>query len=309
MDWGEFGKNIIGKKMIVLLAVTGAVYFFLQYLTPLLAPVLLAMLFVTIFGPVMKRMNRKLHFPRPLSAIVLLILATLLLAVLLWVLSSWVAAWNTQNVSLYFFNSLVYAIVSCVGVLLISAPGAYVLSRWKFVGGKTIRIGLVIAMSVPTIMIIMPLYSLAVQWGIKGRVLLVVLYIMLRVPYTAIYLLDFFSSLSRSYEEAAYIDGCSHSRTFWQIMLPLVQPAIITVTIFNFMSVWNEFFMALIFTTSDSMTPVGVGLLQIVNAMKYSGQYGAMFAAVIIVFLPTFLLYLFLSEKIIVGATSGGVKG
>ena len=89
MDWGEFGKNIIGKKMIVLLAVTGAVYFFLQYLTPLLAPVLLAMLFVTIFGPMMKRMNRKLHFPRPLSAIVLLILATLLLAVLLWVLSSW----------------------------------------------------------------------------------------------------------------------------------------------------------------------------------------------------------------------------
>ena len=80
-------------------------------------------------------------------------------------------------------------------------------------------------------------------------------------------------------------------------------------TIFNFMSVWNEFFMALIFTTSDSMTPVGVGLLQIVNAMKYSGQYGAMFAAVIIVFLPTFLLYLFLSEKIIVGATSGGGKG
>lgn len=90
MDWGEFGKNIIGKKMIVLLSVTGAVYFFLQYLTPLLAPVLLAMLFVTIFGPMMKRMNRKLHFPRPLSAIVLLILATLLLAVLLWVLSSWV---------------------------------------------------------------------------------------------------------------------------------------------------------------------------------------------------------------------------
>ena len=167
---------------------------------------------------------------------------------------NYVTAWNTQNVSLYFFNSLVYAIVSCVGVLLISAPGAYVLSRWKFVGGKAIRIGLVIAMSVPTIMIIMPLYSLAVQWGIKGRVLLVVLYIMLRVPYTAIYLLDFFSSLSRSYEEAAYIDGCSHSRTFWQIMLPLVQPAIITVTIFNFMSVWNEFFMALIFTTSDSMT-------------------------------------------------------
>jgi hypothetical protein len=76
MDWGEFGKKIIGKKMIVLLLVTGAVYFFLQYLTPLSAPVLLAMLFVTIFGPMMKRMNQRLHFPRPLSAIVLLIVPT-----------------------------------------------------------------------------------------------------------------------------------------------------------------------------------------------------------------------------------------
>lgn len=90
MDWGEFGKNIIGKKVIVLLLVTGAVYFFLQYLTPLLAPVLLAMLFVTIFGPMMQRMNLRLRFPRPLSAIVLLSIATVLLAGLLWVLVSWV---------------------------------------------------------------------------------------------------------------------------------------------------------------------------------------------------------------------------
>lgn len=89
MDWGEFGKKIIGKKMIVLLLVTGAVYFFLQYLTPLSAPVLLAMLFVTIFGPRMKRMNQRLHFPRPLSAIVLLIVATVLLVGLLWILVSW----------------------------------------------------------------------------------------------------------------------------------------------------------------------------------------------------------------------------
>ena len=218
-------------------------------------------------------------------------------------------AWQSQNVSVYFANSLIYAIISCAGVLLISAPGAYVLSRWDFACSKLVRIGLVIAMSVPTIMIILPLYSLAVQWGIKGRVLLVVLYIMLRVPYTTIYLLDFFSTLSKSYEEAAYIDGCSHAGTFWKIMLPLVQPAVITVTIFNFMSVWNEFFMALIFTTSDEMMPVGVGLLQIVNAMKYTGQYGAMFAAVLIVFLPTFLLYIFMSEKIIAGVTGGGVKG
>ena len=222
---------------------------------------------------------------------------------------NYVTAWNNQNVSVFFGNSLLYATISCVGVLVISAPAAYVLSRWKFVGSKALRIALVIAMSVPAIMIIMPLYSLAVQWGIKGRILLIALYIMLQVPYTTIYMLDFFATLSRSYEEAAYLDGCSATGTFWKIMLPLVQPAVITVSIFNFLSVWNEFFMALIFTTSETMTPVGVGLLQIVNAMKYSGNYGGMFAAVLIVFLPTFLLYIFMSEKIIAGVTGGGVKG
>ncbi len=222
---------------------------------------------------------------------------------------NYITAWKSQNVSIFFANSLLYATVSCFGVLAISAPAAYVLSRWDFKGSKAIRMGLLIGMSVPTIMVIMPLYTLAVQWQIKGRILLIALYIMLRVPYTTMYLLDFFGTLSRSYEEAAYIDGCPPAKTFWVIMLPLVQPAVITVTIFNFLSVWNEFFMALIFTSTADMTPVGVGLLQIVNSMKYSGDYGAMFAAVIIVFMPTFLLYLFLSEKIIAGVTGGGVKG
>lgn len=218
-------------------------------------------------------------------------------------------AWQNKNVSLFFANSLLYATVGCVGVLVISAPAAYVLSRWKFKGSKTLRMALLVAMSVPSIMVIMPLYALSVQWQVKGRLLLMLLYIMLNVPYTTMYLLEFFSTLSRSYEEAAYIDGCSHTKTFWVIMLPLVQPAVITVTIFNFLAIWNEFFMALIFNNDPDMTPVGVGLLQIVNSMKYSGDYGALFAAVIIVFLPTFLLYVFLSEKIIAGVTGGGVKG
>ncbi len=222
---------------------------------------------------------------------------------------NYVTAWKVQNVSVFFGNSLLYSVVSCFGVLAISAPAAYVLSRWQFTGGTALRIGLVIAMSVPVIMVIMPIYSLIVQWGIKGRVVLILLYIMLRVPYTTIYLMDFFATLSRSYEEAAYLDGCSAPKTFLKIMLPLVQPAVVTVTIFNFMSVWNEFFMALIFTSSESMTPVGVGLLNIVNSMKYTGNYGGMFAAVINVFLPTFLIYIFMSEKIIAGVTGGGVKG
>ncbi len=222
---------------------------------------------------------------------------------------NYVNAWNSSNVSVYFGNSLLYSIVTCIAVILISAPAAYVISRFKFMGDKILKSALIVTMSIPAIMIIMPLYSLTTQWGIRGRTLLMVLYIMMRVPYTTVYLITFFATLSRSYEEAAAIDGCSAGKTFWVIMLPLIQPAIVTVTIFNFLSVWNEFFMAFIFASGEKLAPVCVGLMNIVNAMKYTGNYGGLFAAVIIVFLPTFLLYIFLSEKIISGVTGGGVKG
>ena len=222
---------------------------------------------------------------------------------------NYINAWNSSNVSVFFMNSLLYSIVTCAVVILIAAPAAYVLSRYTFLGNKPIKTSLILAMSIPEVMIIMPIYSLTTQFQIRGRILLIILYIFIRVPFTTTYLLNFFVSLSRSYDEDAAIDGCSPAKTFWQIMLPLVQPAIVTVTIFNFLSVWNEFFMALIFATSSDMTPVGVGLLQIVNSMKYTYDYGGLFAAVIIVFLPTFLLYIFLSEKIISGVTGGGVKG
>lgn len=222
---------------------------------------------------------------------------------------NYVNAWKAQNVSVFFANSLLYAITACVGVILISAPAAYVLSRFEFLGNKVMKSSLIVAMSIPAVMIIMPIFSLSTKWNLKGRILLILLYIFLNVPYTTTYLLNFFATLSRTYEEAAAIDGCPPAKTFWVIMLPLVQPALITVTIFNFLGVWNEFFMALIFASSERMTPVGVGLLQIVNSMKYTGDYDGLFAAVVIVFLPTFLLYIFLSEKIIAGVTGGGIKG
>lgn len=222
---------------------------------------------------------------------------------------NYINAWTSSNVSVFFGNSLLYAAVTCTIVILIAAPAAYALSRFTFLGNKGIKTSLVLAMSIPEVMIIMPIYSLTATYHIRGRILLMTLYIMLRVPFTTTYLLNFFASLSKSYEEAASIDGCKPTQTFWRIMFPLIQPAIVTVTIFNFMGVWNEFFMALIFATSTETTPVGVGLLQIVNGMKYTGDYGGLFAAVIIVFLPTFLLYIILSERIIAGVTGGGVKG
>lgn len=86
-------------------------------------------------------------------------------------------------------------------------------------------------------------------------------------------------------------------------------PGIITVTIFNFINIWNEYFLSLIFANSDQVRSVAVGLYSMINSMRYTGDYAGMFAAVMIVFLPTFVLYIFLSNKIIAGVTGGAIKG
>lgn len=223
---------------------------------------------------------------------------------------NYVKAWKIQRVSVYFMNSMIYATISSALLIVICAPAAYVLSRFTFLGNKTIKGSLVLAMSVPSIMIIIPILNITTALKVNGtRGLLIFLYVAVSIPYTVTFLLDFFSSLSRTYEEAAAIDGCSPIKTFWKIMFPLAQPGIITVTIFNFLGIWNEYFMSLVFASEDAKRSVGVGLFTIVAAMKQNGDYGALFAAVIIVFLPTFLLYILLSQKIIAGVTGGGIKG
>ena len=226
---------------------------------------------------------------------------------------NYVKAWTSQNVSVFFTNSLVYSTISATLLILVCAPAAYVLSRFKFFLNRTIQSGFVAAMGIPVVMIILPLFGLVSQLqllkqDITVRLLMIFLYVGINVPYTTIFLLAFFSNISRSYEEAAAIDGCPPMGTFWKIMLPLAQPGVITVSIFNFINVWNEYFMSLIFANADAQRPVAVGLYSMINSMKYTGDWAGMFAAVIIVFLPTFLLYIFLSEKIIAGVT-GGIKG
>lgn len=226
---------------------------------------------------------------------------------------NYVKAWTNSNVSEFFMNSLIYSIVSCLFLIVICAPAAYVLARYTFVGNKLIQTGFASAMGIPVIMIILPLFSIISQMNLlqnvtSNKIVLMFLYIGINVPYTTIFLTTFFANISRTYEEAAAIDGCPPTKTFWQIMFPMAQSGLVTVTIFNFINIWNEYFISLIIASRNETKPVAVGLYGMINSMKYTGDWSGMFAAVVIVFLPTFILYIFLSEKIIGGVT-GGIKG
>jgi N-acetylglucosamine transport system permease protein len=223
---------------------------------------------------------------------------------------NYVKAWTTQRVSVFFMNSLLYTVVSCTAIILIASPAAYILSRYSFPGRGLIQSMFAAALGIPVIMIIMPLFGMVSTMRLtNNRWVLMFLYTAMNVPFGIFFLLAFFRNLSFTYEEAAAIDGCSPFKTFWRIMFPLVQPGIITVTIFNFITIWNEYFMSLIFANRSAVRPVAVGLYSMIQSMRYTGDWGGMFASVVIVFLPTFVLYILLSEKIIKGVTAGAIKG
>ncbi|MCL2243889.1 MAG: carbohydrate ABC transporter permease [Treponema sp.] len=224
--------------------------------------------------------------------------------------SNYIKAWNTQRVSVFFINSLLYTVVSCTAIIIISSPAAYALSRYRFPGNTVIQNMFAAALGIPLIMIIMPLFGIASSLRItNNRFLLMFLYTAVNVPFGVFFMLAFFKNLSYTYEEAAAIDGCSPVKTFWKIMFPLAQPGLVTLTVFNFITIWNEFFMSLIFANRPNVRPVAVGLYNMIQSMRYTGDWGGMFASVVIVFLPTFILYIFLSDRIIKGVTAGAIKG
>lgn len=215
-----------------------------------------------------------------------------------------------HKMATYFLNSIIYSISGCIGIVLVAAPAAYVLARVVFKGKNMVNNIFVVSMSIPSVMLILPLFKMATSMHLIGsRWTLIVLYICINVPFGVFFLIGFFAGLPKALEEAAQIDGCTPDQAFWKIMFPLAQPGIVTLSIFNFITIWNEYFMALIFANKTELRTVSTGLQAIVQSMKYSGDWAGLFAGVIIVFLPTFLLYIFLSRRIIAGVTGGAVKG
>ena len=215
-----------------------------------------------------------------------------------------------NNVALYLFNSLIYTLSSSILILAICIPASYVLSRFQFRGNKLIQYLFVAGQGIPVVMIVMPLFAIAVRANLlNSRGTLIFLYITTNIPFTAYFLINFFRNIPTGIEEAACIDGCTNDQVLWQIMLPMASPGILTVTIFNFITIWNEYFISLTFINKSDLRQAGVGLYSMVQSMVYTGDWSGLFASVMLIFLPTFILYLFLSQYIIGGVTAGSIKG
>ena len=151
--------------------------------------------------------------------------------------------------------------------------------------------------------------TLGLGFFLNNLFILALIYASTALPFTIYLLSGYFKSLAKDYEEAAYVDGAGYFRTMIQVIFPMAKPSIITIILFNFLSFWNEYIISMTMLTKPTLKTLPVGLMNLMAAQKSAVQYGRMYAGLVLVMLPTLILYMCVQKQLTEGMTVGGLKG
>lgn len=232
--------------------------------------------------------------------------------------NAWYGMSGEPGLGPYFGNSLAVTLVSVFLILTAGAMASYALTRFRFRGAETLLNVFVGGMVFPIFLAVVPLFLLLNQTRVPGIAPrgfvnhpagLIAVYVAYSLPFTVFVLSGFFRSLPGELAEAAAIDGASRWATFLRVMLPLAKPGMIVAGVFNTIGIWNEYPLALVLITDRARYTLPLGLAQITQRQQYSADWGALFAALFIVMIPTMAVYLVFQHQISSGLTAGAVKG
>ena len=195
-------------------------------------------------------------------------------------------------------------------VLILGIMAAYALSRINIPGASVMLVFLILIQILPTESLVIPEYMIVSRLGLlRTRYWAMILpYVGWMLPGTIIILANFFKTIPMELIEAARIDGASEFKTMTRIIAPLMKSSIATCLVFNFCFVWGELMWAQIATlVKEDGIPLTIGLLNFKGL--YSTNWGATAAAICIITIPLYVLFLFTQKYFIAGLTAGGVKG
>ncbi len=204
-------------------------------------------------------------------------------------------------------NSLIVVLGSSLVTLIFSALAGYGVTRFNFKGRKSFMSFLLVTQMFPSIMLLVPFYTILRQVSLLGTYLgLIVVYVAMMMAFATWMLTSFFRSIPTSLDEAAIIDGCSRFQVFYRVIMPLTLPGMISVFIYTLVMGWNEYMFAATYMQSVSMKTLVVGIAE------FSGQYNVMWndlmAASLFASIPLVVMFVFLQRYFISGMTAGAVK-
>jgi multiple sugar transport system permease protein len=205
-------------------------------------------------------------------------------------------------------NSMIVSIFVTVIALFFGSLAAYSVVRLKIPFGKFITLFILLTQMMPPVILIIPLYFIASKLNMFDRkVSLILIYLAFNLP-LAIWILEgYFKSIPVSIEESALIDGCSRLQSLFRVLLPLSGPALFTTGIFVFIASWNEFLMALVFTSSLTAKTMPVAIAEFIG--RFTTDYGLMATAGILGSMPPLIFAAIFQRYLISGITAGSVKG
>lgn len=223
-------------------------------------------------------------------------------------LTNYISVFTSTSMLKYMLNSARNTLLAVAVIIIIAFLAGYVLSRYKFRGRGAIYNYFIMGMLIPIHALLVPMYIQLNGVGLTNHwYTLLIPYIGFGLPISIMLIESYISSIPGELEEAAAIDGCSFTRTLFQIVFPLASPILATVAIIQFFAVWNEFTFALILVNDDSLRTVPVGLTMFKGA--YTVDYPRMMAGIMVTMLPVMILYFIFSKRIIEGMVAGAVKG
>lgn len=224
-----------------------------------------------------------------------------------WLWSNYSTAFAQVPFGTYYRNTALLEVLNITGTVLSSSFVAFGFARIRFWGRGVLFSVLLSALMLPTVATLIPTF---VIWRVLGAINT---YYPLFVPaffgnpFFIFMLRQFYRSIPREYDESAFIDGAGYLRIYWSIILPLSKPALVTVALFTFLSVWNDFFGPLIYLSDPNMFTVALGLQAYIG--QYTTDWNLLMAASAVAVLPVIIVFFVGQKSFIQGATLSGLKG
>ncbi|WP_297871551.1 carbohydrate ABC transporter permease [uncultured Oscillibacter sp.] len=235
---------------------------------------------------------------------------------------NFVEAWTAASMGSYMLNSVMVTALSLILLLVIALPAAYCLSRFRFRGGRFLNTAFMAGLFINVNYIVVPIFLMMRDWDswmnyffgktlfLNNLFVLALVYASTALPFTIYLLSGYFATLPHDFEEAAYIDGANYGQAMVRVIFPMAQPSIITIILFNFLSFWNEYIISMtLMSSSTGQKTLPVGLLNLMQASQSKAEFGRMYAGLVLVMLPTLILYMCVQKKLTQGMTVGGLKG
>lgn len=214
---------------------------------------------------------------------------------------------RSSHILMYYSNSLIVTLVSMALVLLFGAMAAWALTEYRFRGSTALALFLSIGIMVPIRLGSVEILNLMRSAGLNDTLTaLILVYVAQSLPMSIFILSEFTQQIPKDLRDAARCDGVPETRIFFEVVAPLLRPAIATVAVFTIVPIWNDLWFPLILTSSDSTHTVTLGVQQFLG--QYITDWNSVLAALSMAILPVVVIYMILSRQLIAGLTSGAVK-